>query len=103
MSGLFLCLLNMSIAASWAILAVLLLRLLLRKAPKWIRCLLWTIPALRLIVPNFWESGFSLLPSPEVIPVDIATVETPAINSGIASVDGRVNPILTQHITDFGS
>ena len=49
MTELFVTLLNMSIAASWTILAVLLLRPLLRKAPKWITCLLWAIPALRLI------------------------------------------------------
>lgn len=96
MTALFLTLLNMSIAAGWSILAVLLLRLCLRKAPKWITCLLWVIPALRLLIPGFLESGFSLIPSPEVIPTDIVQAETPIIYSGFSEINSTVNPLLTQ-------
>lgn len=71
MSVLFLKLLNMSIVASWTILAVLVLRLLLKKAPKWIVCLMWAIVGIRLIVPVSFESVFSLLPTTEPIPQDI--------------------------------
>ena len=96
MNTLFLTLLNMSIAAGWAILAVLLLRPCLRKAPKWITCLLWVIPALRLLIPGFLESSFSLIPSPEVIPADIVQTETPIIYSGISEINSAINPVLTQ-------
>ena len=97
MNSVFLYLLNMSIAATWAVLAVLLLRLLLRKAPKQIICLLWAIPALRLLVPVFWESDISLIPSPQVIPTDIVDAETPIIYSGISEVNSAINPVLTQN------
>lgn len=97
MNDLFLQFLNMSIAATWAVLAVLLLRLALRKAPKRIFCLLWAIPALRLLIPAFFESDLSLVPSPQVIPADIVGAETPIIYSGISGVDATVNPVLTQN------
>ena len=96
MTELFVTLLNMSIAASWTILAVLLLRPLLRKAPKWITCLLWAIPALRLLIPVFRESALSLVPSSQVIPANIAQAETPIINSGLSEIDSAVNPVLTR-------
>ena len=67
MGGVFSKVLNMSIAASWLILAVIALRLLLRKAPKWIRCILWGIVAIRLICPVSFESTLSLVPNAEDI------------------------------------
>lgn len=102
-TGLFLKLLNMSIAASWLVLAVLLLRLCMKKAPKWITCLLWGLVALRLIMPFYMESGISLIPSSEVIPRDIVTSETPAIHSGIPIVNSTVNPAMTQQVMEKGN
>ena len=67
MGEIFLKLLNMSITASWIILAVLGIRLLFRRIPKWISCLLWGIVAIRLIFPFSIESTFSLQPSAEPI------------------------------------
>lgn len=67
MGGVFSKVLHMSIAASWLILAVIALRLLLRKAPKWIRCILWGIVAIRLICPVSFESTVSLVPNVEDI------------------------------------
>ena len=67
MAAIFLKLFNMSIAAGWLILAVLVLRLLLKKAPKWVSCLLWAIVAVRLVSPFSLESGWSLIPSAETI------------------------------------
>ena len=64
-------LLNMSLTASWLVLAVVLLRLLLKKAPKWIMGVLWGLVAIRLIVPFSLESAFSLIPSAEPIPQNI--------------------------------
>lgn len=98
MTELFLKLLNMSLAASWLVLAVLLLRLLLKKTPKWITCLLWGLVALRLVIPFYMESSFSLIPSSEVIPKDIITSENPAIHSGISIVNSTLNPAMTQQV-----
>lgn len=71
MTDLFLKIINMSIAASWLILAVLLLRLVLKKAPKWVNVLLWGIVAVRLLCPFSFESALSLVPSAETIPMNI--------------------------------
>lgn len=103
MTAIFLKLLNMSIAASWLVLAVILLRFFLKKAPRWIMCLLWGIVALRLVMPFAVESAFSLIPSAEVIPLDVAASETPAIYSGIPAVNSAVNPLVTQHFSPGGS
>lgn len=67
MGNVFLKLLNMSLTAGWMVLAVLLLRLLLKKAPKRIICVLWGLAALRLICPISPESAFSLIPDSEPI------------------------------------
>ena len=61
MGNIFLKLCNMSIAAGWLILAVILLRVLLKRVPKWIYCLLWGIVAVRLICPFSIESIYSCL------------------------------------------
>ena len=94
MGDLFLNILNMSIAASWLILAVVLLRFVLKKAPKWIAVLLWGIVALRLVVPFSFESALSLIPSAETFNAHNIQYETPAISSGIPAVNNAVNPVL---------
>ena len=98
MTQIFIKLLNMSISASWLVLAVLLFRLCLKKAPKWITCLLWAIVALRLVMPFTIESGISLIPSAEVIPQDIVSSQAPAIHSGIPALNSTVNPAMTQQV-----
>lgn len=99
MTDLFLHLMNMSLTASWMILAVLLLRLVLKKAPRWIPCLLWGVVALRLILPFSLESALSLIPSAEPIPPDIAVTDTPAIDTGIPAINETVNPIISETFT----
>lgn len=99
MTAVFLKLLNMSIAASWLVLAVILIRFFLKKAPSWIVCLLWGIVALRLVMPFTFESDFSLIPSAEVIPLDVTVSQTPAIYSGIPAVNSAVNPLVTQRFS----
>lgn len=61
MTALFLKLLNMSIAASWLILAVIVLRVVLKRAPKWIYCILWALVGIRLLCPLSIESALSLM------------------------------------------
>ena len=51
MAAVFLKLLNLSISASWLVLAVLVLRLVSKRSPKWVNVLLWGIVALRLVLP----------------------------------------------------
>ncbi len=95
MSSFFLKIVNMSIAASWLILAVVLLRVVLKKAPKWINVLLWGIVAFRLICPFSFESALSLIPSAETISPEIMMDWTPEISTGVSSIDKVVNPIIT--------
>lgn len=79
MTEFFLSIVNMSISASWVVLAVLLLRLLLKKAPKWITVLLWGIVAIRMICPFSIESVMSLIPSIETISPEIMMDRTPKL------------------------
>ena len=93
MSALFLTILHMSVCASWLVLAVLLLRLCLRRAPKWFNVLLWGIVAVRLVFPFSVESPLSLLPRTEAIRPAITTVQTqPAQISSAAAAGGSAAP-----------
>lgn len=96
MTTVFIKLLNMSIAASWLVLAVMLLRIILKNAPKWIRCVLWGLVAVRLICPISIDSIFSLLPSAETIPQDIMYVEEPTIHTGVMAINSAVNPYISE-------
>lgn len=87
MAAVFAKLVSISIVANWLILAVILLRVLLKKAPRWITCILWVLVAVRLVFPFSIESPVSLIPEttsviqeavdtnlihPEVVPSDTA-------------------------------
>lgn len=96
MEALFIKLLNMSITASYLVLAVVLLRLLLKKAPKAIFVAMWALVGLRLMVPFSLESIFSLIPSAEPVPEDIAYVPIPTVQTGVQFFNSAVNPVL-QH------
>lgn len=98
MEALFLKLLNMSITAGWIVLAVVLLRLLLKKAPKWISCLLWVLVGLRLILPFSFESKVSVVPSTETVPQEIIYSQAPTINSGVPFVNNSVNPVISESL-----
>ena len=94
MNELFLKIINMSISASWLIFAVLILRLVLKKAPKWVNVLLWGIVAIRLICPFSFESALSLIPSAETFPKKIISGPSFDVQSGITPVDNRINDYL---------
>lgn len=98
MEALFLKIFNMSITAGWIVLAVVLLRLLLKKAPKWISCLLWVLVGLRLVLPFSFESKVSVIPSAETVPQEIIYSEAPMINSGVPFVNGTVNPVISESL-----
>jgi len=97
MSELFLTVLNMSLTASYVIIFVMLIRLLLKRAPKFISYALWGVVAFRLIIPFSFESIFSLMPTNTntvPIPHDIIYQKSPQINSGIEVVDSFVSQSL---------
>ena len=81
MSAVFLKLVHMSISASWLVLAVVLFRLVLKKAPKSITCILWAMVALRLMIPISIESRLSLVPDTQEIYEELFVPKT-AISEG---------------------
>lgn len=91
--------LNMSIAAGWLILAVIALRLLLRRAPKRFRLLLWAVVGLRLALPWSIESALSLIPSAQTLPEGIMLERTPVLDTGISALNGAINPGFTAAFT----
>ena len=102
MSEVFLKVVNMSISAGWLVLAVLALRLILKKAPKWVNVLLWGIVAIRLICPFSIESALSLIPSTETISPEIMMDWTPEISTGIEPLDQVVNPVISTSFAPQG-
>ncbi len=98
MAAVFLKLLNLSISASWLVLAVLVLRLVSKRSPKWMNVLLWGIVALRLVLPFSVESALSLIPSAETVsPAVVQFDPAPTITSGVSVIDNAVNPSLSEH------
>ena len=96
MEAVFLKLLNMSITASWLVFAVFLLRILFRKAPKFVSMLLWALVGIRLVCPFSLKSILSVIPNPEPVPSEILTAEHPVIQSGISAVNETMNPVLSE-------
>ena len=94
MSDLFLNIVNMSISASWLVLTVLLLRFVLKKAPKWVNVLLWGIVAVRLAFPFSIESALSLIPSAETISPGIMMDTVPSIQTGVPAINNVINPVI---------
>ena len=102
MEKLFLEFFNRSIAAGWLILAVILLRLLFRRVPKWVTGCLWLLIAVRLVIPFSVESVYSLLPAAEMFPQEILYSETPAADTGVPVIDAAVNHSLGSSVPNPG-
>ena len=97
MAAVFLKLLNLSISASWLVLAVLVLRLVSKRSPKWMNVLLWGMVALRLMLPFSIESALSLIPSAETVSPEVVQFDpAPTITSGVTIIDNAVNPSLSE-------
>ena len=94
-TDIFMRLLNISITAGWIVLAVILARLLLKRAPKWISCLLWAVVGIRLVFPFSIESVLSLIPSANTVEPGILLQNQPTVNTGFDSVNSVVNPIIS--------
>lgn len=98
METVFLRILNISITAGWITLAVIVVRFLLKKAPKWIIVIMWGLVGVRLVCPFSLESAFSLIPSAQPVPNDILYTDTPTIHSGIAALNSAVNPVISESL-----
>ena len=96
MAEIFLKVVNMSISATWMVLIVLIARVFLKKAPKWISVLLWALVGIRLICPFSFESTFSLIPSRETVWPEIMLESAPSIRTGVEILDNAINPIISQ-------
>lgn len=107
LSGLFTSILNMSITSSYVAIGVILVRILLKKAPKKISYALWAVVLFRLICPVSFTSAVSFLGllniDPhntagvlEYVPDNIGFMQEPAVQSGIGSLDSAVNAYLPQ-------
>lgn len=97
MAAVFLKLLNLSISASWLVLAVLVLRLVSKRSPKWMNVLLWGMVALRLMLPFSIESALSLIPSAETLSPEVVRFDPAStITSGVEFIDNAVNPSLSE-------
>ena len=99
MEAAFIKALNLSISAGWLVLAVILLRLLLKKAPKTVSVILWALVAFRLVCPFSFESVLSLIPSAETVPEEILYSDAPAIQSGIPALNSAVNPVISENFS----
>lgn len=95
MADVFIKTLNMGIAASWLILPVVVLRVILKKAPKRFRLLLWAVVGLRLVLPVSIESALSLVPSAQTLPEGVMYAAAPELNTGIAALNDAINPAFT--------
>ncbi|MGI6026995.1 MAG: M56 family metallopeptidase [Candidatus Scatomorpha sp.] len=95
MADVFIKTLNMGIAAGWLILAVVVFRVILKRAPKRFRLLLWAIVGLRLVLPMSIESALSLVPSAQTLPEGVMYAAAPELNTGIAALNNAINPVFT--------
>ena len=100
MGAVFLKLLNMSITAGWLILAVVVFRLIFKKAPRRIIVLLWGLVALRLLCPVSVQSVLSLVPSAETVQPSVLPGSAFTVQSGIDPIDEGINAYLGEHHLD---
>ncbi len=99
MEDIFIKILNMSITASYFAIALILIRIVFKKIPGWISCILWGLVGLRLVLPFSFESILSLIPSAETVPADIMFSTTPHISSGIPAFNSVINPVIEESFT----
>ena len=87
---LFLKILNMNFSATWLIFAVIFVRFLLKKSPKFISAALWGLVAFRLIFPWSIKSVVSLIPSAKPIPEDIVYSPSVTVQSFALEADSAL-------------
>ena len=87
MEQVFWTVLNRSVTAGWLVLAVLAVRLVLKKAPRGLVCGLWAVVAVRLLWPEdlLPRAAVSLVPSVRPIPESLLPAAPPAAAGGISA------------------
>ncbi len=98
MADFFINFLNISITASYIIIAVILFRAIFKNVPKKFICILWAVAGLRLVFPFSIESALSLIPSAEIISPEIMIDNAPRINTGIPFVNESINPVISESL-----
>ena len=96
MEAVFLKILNMSLTATWLALAVMLLRPLLKKAPKWISVAMWALVGIRLICPFSVESIFSLTPDTETVVADFVYAQQDITRIDQIFAHEAMDPVISQ-------
>lgn len=99
MDSLFITILNNAIVASWLIAAIILLRLVFKKVPKWVHCMLWILVAVKLLLPINIETPFGFLPKTKPIPANITVAEVPTVDTGISGIDESINFTLAKSMS----
>jgi beta-lactamase regulating signal transducer with metallopeptidase domain len=99
MEGIFRVLLNMSYTGALVLLAVLPIRFLLRKSPRYLLSALWLLPLFRLLCPVSIQSGLALLPGTEPLPREFLTAQAPEIHTGIPALNSTINPAVSGSLT----
>lgn len=109
MEAVFLKVINMSVTAGYVILAVLLLRLLLHRAPKKYSYLLWSVVGFRLLCPVSLTGAFSLFSlgpfdmraaqssgtaALEYVPSDLGLMAQPQISVGLPTANSLISSAL---------
>ena len=91
---------DLSYAASWIVLAVVILRWLMQKAPKSQRLFMWLFVALRLVSQYYLPSSkLSIVPNLGVVPVNITETKVPGIDTGFQTVNSVLNPIIEKNFS----
>ena len=80
MGNIFLNLLNISITATWFILAIIIFRIVFKKVPKFVNCILWSLVIVRLILPFSIESPFSFIENTTPVKSEQFYIETTESN-----------------------
>lgn len=97
MSTIFLSFVNRAVTAGWLVLAVIILRLLLRRAPRRVHCLLWAAVAVRLVLPFSVESPASLIPTTQTVVPETVSAGHPVIQTGIPAVNSQITGYMGSH------
>jgi len=90
----------MSVSACFMVLAILAMRAFFKKVPNYIKCILWGLVGLRLVLPFTFESVLSLIPSAQTFPVESIANDRPVIHTGLAHLNTYVNPIIEKGFAD---
>lgn len=108
MEALFLTIINMSITATYILAFVLLMRLPLRRAPRWLSYALWLPVLFRLVCPVSFSSSFAALGrlisppasqgSIQYIPPDIGLQAQPQVDLGVPGINRIINQSLPAEI-----